>query len=175
VEAARLYEEVQGMSRTDPMRALCPWPAFEQLVRDEVDRCRSLLLVFSIVEVQLEDYASTTADAQDRDMALRRAVKLLQAPLRRVDLLSYDGAGRFALLLPRVAKVRALELTQDLTSRLERDDVATRLLLVDRMALSAGVVTFPEDGTTPSELLAGLEAMLVPGPRPPADVRRPGT
>lgn len=175
VEAARLHEEVQGMSRTDPMRALCPWPAFEQLVRDEVDRCRSLLLVFSVVEVQVEDYASTRADAQDRDMALRRAVKLLQAPLRRVDLLSYDGAGRFALLLPRVAKVRALELTQDLTSRLERDDVATRLLLVDRMALSAGAVTFPEDGTTPSELLAGLEAKLMPGPRSPADVRRPGT
>lgn len=174
VEAARLHEEVQGMIRTDPMRALCPWPTFEQLVRDEVERCRSLLLVFSVVEVQLEDYASTRADAQDRDMALRRAVKLLQASLRRVDILSYDGAGRFALLLPRAAKVRALELTQELTSRLERDDVATRLLMVDRMALSAGVVSFPEDGTTPSDLLAGLEAMLVLGPRLPADVRTPG-
>jgi GGDEF domain-containing protein len=174
VEAARLHEEVQGMTRTDPMRALCPWPTFEQLVRDEVERCRSLLLVFSVAEVQLEDYASTRADAQDRDMALRRAVKLLQAPLRRVDVLSYDGAGRFALLLPRAAKVRALELTQELLSRLERDDVATRLLMVDRMALSAGVVSFPEDGTTPSDLLAGLEAMLVLGPGSPADVRTPG-
>jgi GGDEF domain-containing protein len=174
VEAARLHEEVQGMIRTDPMRALCPWPTFEQLVRDEVERCRSLLLVFSVAEVQLEDYASTRADAQDRDMALRRAVKLLQASLRRVDILSYDGAGRFALLLPRAAKVRALEVTQELISRLERDDVATRLLMVDRMALSAGVVSFPEDGTTPSDLLAGLEAMLVLGPHLPADVRTPG-
>jgi len=174
VEAARLHEEVQGMIRTDPMRALCPWPTFEQLVRDEVERCGSLLLVFSVAEVQLEDYASTRADAQDRDMALRRAVKLLQASLRRVDILSYDGAGRFALLLPRAAKVRALEVTKELISRLERDDVATRLLMVDRMALSAGVVSFPEDGTTPSDLLAGLEAMLVLGPHVPADVRTPG-
>jgi len=175
VEAARLHEEVQGMIRTDPMRALCPWPTFEQLVRDEVERCRSLLLVFSITEVQMEDYASTRADAQDRDLALRRAVKLLQASLRRVDILSYDGAGRFALLLPRAAKVRALELTQELISRLERDDVAMQLLMVDRIALSAAVVSFPEDGTTPSDLLAGLEAMLVLGPQTPADVRTPGT
>lgn len=175
VEAARLHEEVQHMIRTDPMRALCPWPTFEQLVRDEIERCRSLVLVFSVVEVQLEDYAATRADAQDRDLALRRAVNLLQPPLRRVDILSYDGAGRFALLLPRVAKVRAIELGQELVSRLERDDVATRLLKVDRVALSAAVVSFPEDGTTPSDLLAGLEAMLVLGPQVPAGVRTPAT
>jgi GGDEF domain-containing protein len=175
VEVARLHEEVQGMTRTDPMRALCPWPTFEQLVRDEVDRCRSLMLVFSVAEVQLEDYPSTRADAQDRDLALRRAVKLLQAPLRRVDIVSYDGAGRFALLLPRIPKVRALELTQEIVSRLERDDVATRLLMVERMALSAGVVSFPEDGTTPSDLLAGIERLLVLGPQAPADVRTPAT
>jgi GGDEF domain-containing protein len=175
VEAARLHEEVQRMIRTDPMRALCSWPTFEQLLRDEIERCRSLLLVFSVAEVQLEDYAATRADAQDRDLALRRAVKLLQAPLRRVDVLSYDGAGRFALLLPRVPKVRALEETRELVSRLERDDVATRLLMVDRLALSAGVVSFPEDGATPSDLLAGLEAMLVLGPGSPVDVRSPAT
>lgn len=171
VEAARLHEEVQRMIRTDPTRALCPWPTFEQLVRDEIDRCRSLVLVFSIAEVQLEDYASSRTEAQDRDLALRRAVNLLRAPLRRVDILSYDGAGRFAMLLPRVAKVRAIEQTQELVSRLERDDVAARLFMVSRLALSAGVVSFPEDGTTPSDLMAGLEGMLVLGPRTPADVR----
>lgn len=175
VEAARLHEEVQRMIRTDPTRALCPWPTFEQLVRDEIERARSLMLVFSVAEVQLEDYASTGADAQDRDLALRRAVKLLQAPLRRVDVLSYDGAGRFALLLPRVPKVRALEMTQELVSRLERDDVATQLLMVERMSLSAGVVSFPEDGATASDMLAGLEALLILGPTTPADVRTPAT
>ena len=163
------------MIRTDPTRALCPWPTFEQLVRDEIDRARSLMLVFSVAEVQLEDYASTGADAQDRDLALRRAVKLLLAPLRRVDVLSYDGAGRFALLLPRVPKVRALEMTQELVSRLERDDVATQLLMVERMSLSAGVVSFPEDGATASDMLAGLEALLILGPTTPADVRTPAT
>ena len=173
VEAARLHEEVQRMIRTDPMRALCPWPTFEQLVRDEIERCRSLMLVFSIAEVQLEDYAATRTDGSDRDLALRRAVKLLQAPLRRVDILSYDGAGRFALLLPRVAKVRARELAQELVARLERDDVASQLLMVEQISLSAGVVSFPEDATTARDLLAGLETLLVLGPTRPAGVRTP--
>src|SRR5690348_17373949 len=53
---------------------ICPWPTFEQLVRDEIERARSLTLVFSVAEIQLEDYVSTGADAQDRDLALRRAV-----------------------------------------------------------------------------------------------------
>jgi len=175
VEAARLHEEVQRMIRTDPMRALCPWPTFEQLVRDEIERCRSLVLVFSVAEVQLEDYAASRADAEDRDLALRRAVKLLQAPLRRVDILSYDGAGRFALLLPRVAKMRAAEMAQELVSRLERDDVARRLLTVERISLSAGVVSFPEDGTTPSDLLGGIEALLAQGPAEPARLRLPAS
>jgi diguanylate cyclase (GGDEF)-like protein len=160
VEAARLHEEVQGMIRSDPMRALCPWPAFEQLVRDEVERCRALMLVFSVVQVQLEDYGSTRPDPEDRDLALRRAVRLLQGALRRVDVVSYDGAGRFALLLPRVSKVRALELTRDIVARLERDDVATRLLLAERLAISTGIASFPEDGATLSELLACIETAL---------------
>src|SRR5579859_3831490 len=69
VEAARLHEEVQGMIRTDPMRALCPWPTFEQLVRDEVERCRSLLLVFSVAEVQLR---TTRRRGQTRKIATWR-------------------------------------------------------------------------------------------------------
>lgn len=175
VEAARLHEEVQRMIRSDPMRALCPWPTFELLVREEIDRCRSLLLVFSIAEIQLEDYATTGADAEDRDLALRRAVKILQAAIRRVDVLSYDGAGRFALLLPRLPKVRALDMTQDLVSRLEHDDVARRLFQVERVAQSAGVVSFPEDGTTPSDLSAAVEALLVLGPTAPARVQVPAS
>jgi GGDEF domain-containing protein len=173
VEAARLHEEVQRMIRTDPMRALCPWPTFEQLVRDEIERCRSLMLVFSVAQVQMEDYSAGRADAQDRDLALRRAVKLLQAPLRRIDILSYDGAGRFAVLLPRVPKIRAAEMAQELISRLESDDVAMRLFSVERVTLSAGVVSFPEDGVTPSELLAGVETLLVRGPAVPARVHVP--
>lgn len=175
LEAARLHEEVQRMIRTDPMRSLLPWAALEQLVADEIERCRTLMLVFSVAMIQIEDYATSRADAEDRELALRRIVKLLQPALRRVDLLSHDGAGRFALLLPRVPKVRAIEVLQELIDRLERDDVAIQLLQTDRLALTIGVVTFPEDGSTASGLFGGVEGLLVMGPTNPARVQVPAT
>ncbi len=175
LEAAILYEEVQHMMRTDPMRALFSWAGLEKLVTTEIERCRTLLLVFSIAEIQLENYGGSRADAADRDLALRRAVNLMQVSLRRVDVISYDGAGRFAILLPRMPKVRAMELVQTLVGKLENDPVASRLLMVDRLVLAAGVVTFPEDGTTASSLFAGVEGLLVMGPSRPARVQVPAS
>ena len=158
---SRLAEQVQRVIRTYPSPALYPWQAFERVVGEEIERSRSLMLVFSIIEVRMEDYATARADAHDRDLALRRVVDLLRASLRRVDILSYDNAGRFAVLLPRVPKVRALETARELVSRLETDDVATGLLRCPRLTLSAGVVSFPEDGGKAAELLAGIEAVLL--------------
>jgi len=161
LEAARLYEEVQRMIRSDPMQSLTSWTGLEQLLNDEIVRAKSLLLVFSVAEIRLQDYAVSRADAGDRDLAVRRTVKLIQAALRRVDALAHDGSGRFVILLPRMPKIRAVEVLQEIVARLEGDSVAARLLVVDRVRLSAGVVTFPEDGTAPPMLFGGMERLLV--------------
>ena len=173
LEAARLHEEVQRMIRTDPLRSLFTWAGLEKLVTDEIERCRTLSLAFSLAEIQMEDYGSSAAETPDRDLALRRAVNLIQGALRRVDVLSCDGAARFAILLPRMPKAQAAEMAQALVENLEQDTVAARLLMVERVALTAGVVTFPEDGPTASALFAGVESLLVRGPSTPARVQVP--
>lgn len=159
--SARLSEEVQRVIRTYPLPVLYPWEQFERFVGEEIERCRSLLIIFSIIEIRLEEYATARTDAHDRDLALRRVVDLLQASLRRVDILSCNGAGRFAIVLPRVPKVHALEKARDLVARLETDDVATGLLRCERLSLSAGVVSFPEDGSKARDLLAGIETEVM--------------
>jgi GGDEF domain-containing protein len=171
IEAAILYEEVQRIMRADPMRSLFSWSALEKLLGAEIDRCRELLLVFSVAEIRLQDLGTSPAPPADRDLALRRAVNLIQASLRRVDLLSYDGAGQFAILLPRMPKMRAMEAVQAIVAKLENDPVASRLLMVDRLDIAAGIVTFPEDGTNWSSMSAAVEGLLALGPLRPARVQ----
>ena len=174
LEAARLHEEVQRMAGVDPSRLLFPWGGLQKLIADEIRRCTGLVLVFSVAEIQLEDYADDTLVAEsDKDLALRRAVKVLQTSLRRVDVVAHDGTGRFAVLLPRVAKVNAVDILQRLTRRLEEDAVAAHLLGVKRLMISAGVVTFPEDGTTVSSIFDKITALLAEGPSSPARVKVP--
>jgi diguanylate cyclase (GGDEF)-like protein len=173
LEAARLHEEVQHMGGADPSRSLFPWSGVQKLVTDEIRRCTGLLLVFSIAEIQLEDYASDAVAESDRDFALRRAIKVLQTSLRRVDVIAHDGAGRFAVLLPRVAKINAVDILQRLMRRLEEDAVAAQLLSVKRLMISAGVVAFPEDGTTVTDLFDKLSELLAQGPSTPARVKVP--
>jgi diguanylate cyclase (GGDEF)-like protein len=159
--SARLHEDVQRVIRTYPLPTLYPWKQFERFIGDESTRCRSLLLMFSIIEIRMEHYVATGADVHDRDLAGRRVVDLLRTSLRRVDILSSNGAGRFAVLLPRVAKVQALEKARELVTRVETDDVATGLLRCDRLALTAGVVSFPDDGEGAAELLAAIETEVM--------------
>ncbi len=173
LEAALLYEEVQRIVRADPMRSLFAWSALEKLVAAEIDRCRELSLEFSVAEIQLENSGAGAAPLADRELALRRAVNLIRASLRRVDLLSYDGAGRFAILLPRMPKGQAADQVQGILAKVESDPVASRLLLVDRLVMAAGVVTFPEDGADESSLFAAVEDLLIRGASRPARVQVP--
>jgi diguanylate cyclase (GGDEF)-like protein len=175
LEAARLHEEVQRMVSVNPTRALYPWNGLPRLIAEEVRRSAELVLVFSLAEIQVEEYggASSTGD-QDRDLVLRRIVKLLQASLRRVDVISYDGAGRFVLLLSRVSKMQAVEILKRVTQKLEEDSVAAQLLEVSRLTLTAAVVTFPEDGSSAPDLLDKLSDLIDQGPSIPTRIHVPG-
>jgi diguanylate cyclase (GGDEF)-like protein len=176
LEAARLHEEVQHMLSVNPTRSLYPWNGLQKLVAEEIRRSTELMLVFSLAEIQLEDYGSTSwIEDQDRDLALRRVVKLLQASLRRVDVASHDGAGRFVLLLARLPKMQAAEFLKRLTQKLEEDSVAARLLEVPRLTASAGVVTFPEDGSTADALLDRLRDLVGLGASTPDHVHLPNS
>ncbi len=174
VEAARLYEEVQRMVSVNPARSLYPWNQLQRLVAEEIRRCTELVLVFSLAEIQLEDYGGTSwTEDHDRDLALRRVVKLLQTSLRRVDVISHDGAGRFVLLLSRVSKTQAVEILKRLTQKLEEDSLAARLLEVNRLKVTAGLVTFPEDGNMASDLFDKLRDLVAQGPSTPSQVHVP--
>jgi diguanylate cyclase (GGDEF)-like protein len=174
LEAARLHEEVQRMVSVNPAGALYPWSGVPKLIAEEIRRCTELVLVFSLAEVQLENYGEGNWNGdQDRDLALRRVVKLLQGSLRRVDVIAHDGAGRFVLLLARVSKLQAVDILRRLSKRMEEDSVAARLLEVDRLTLTTGLVTFPEDGSTSSDLLDKLEALVAQGPTTPSRVYVP--
>jgi len=174
LEAARLYEEVQRMVSVNPAGALYPWSGVPKLIAEEIRRCTELVLVFSLAQVQLENYGEGNWNGdQDRDLALRRVVKLLQGSLRRVDVIAHDGAGRFVLLLARVSKLQAVDILKRLSKRMEEDSVAARLLEVDRLTLTTGLVTFPEDGSTSADLLDKLQALVAQGPTTPSRVYVP--
>ena len=167
LEAARLHEEVQQIASVNPARALYPWNGVPKLLAEEIRRCAELVLVFSLAAVQLENYdeGASTRD-QDRDLALRRVAKLMQASLRRVDVIAHDGAGRFVVLLARVSKLQAVEILKQLSQKIEDDSVAAKLLDVDRLVLTTGLVTFPEDGSAASGLLEKLQELVARGPTP---------
>jgi len=176
LEAARLHEEVSRMVSANPTRALYPWNGLHKLIAEEIRRSTELVLVFSLAEIQLEDYGGTNwAEDHDRDLVLRRVVKLLQTSLRRVDVISHDGAGRFVLLLSRVSKMQAVEILRRVTQKLEEDSVAARLLEVPRLIVTVGVVTFPEDGSAVSDLFDRLRDLIAQGPSIPAQVHVPAS
>jgi Diguanylate cyclase, GGDEF domain len=174
LEAARLYEEVQRMVSINPTRTLYPWNGLQKLIAEEIRRSTELVLVFSLGEVVLEDYAGATwSEDRDRDLVLRRVVKILQSSLRRVDVVAHDGAGRFVLLLSRVSKMQAVEILRRVTQKLEEDSVAARLLEVSRLRANAGVVTFPEDGSSSSDLFDKLRGLTDLGASIPGRVHVP--
>jgi GGDEF domain-containing protein len=96
---------------------------------------------------------------------------VLQASLRRVDILSYNGAGRFAVVLPRVQKAQAIEKAREMVARLEADETAAMVWGRATVNVEAGVAAFPDDGARAPELLASIETRLMAA-RPAARQRQ---
>jgi len=150
---------------SDPDTGLASRAYFVERLTGELQRARRRERPLALVLITIEgaERGAATRDgamADDRDGLTRLFSALLRRQLRGIDLATYQGNDRFALLLLDSDHDGAMAFLGRLTQ-----DVATREAAI---RVRAGVAVPPDEGLTADALLEQAEQALIRARRQPA-------
>lgn len=145
LQRARHEEVLNRQALTDIVTGLGNRRALEQAMQREHARSLRHKRPLSLVKLTVDGYQEFVKQGRNRaDEVLRAVGRLLAQTCRTEDHIIRVDAAEFALLLPETAKVGALLLAE----RLRADASRMELRSGQRLTLSVGVGSFPDDAAS---------------------------
>jgi diguanylate cyclase (GGDEF)-like protein len=156
LENARNFLKVQDLTVIDDHTGLYNSRHLKRQLEQEVVRAVRFGHPVSLIFFDLDRFKQVNdrRGHQSGSRALWEVGQLLGNVLRSTDVAVRYGGDEFVVLLPETSRDQALEVARRL-----RDEVAGATFLAHepagamRLTASFGVATFPDDGSTPDELL----------------------
>ncbi|NPV53199.1 MAG: diguanylate cyclase [Firmicutes bacterium] len=123
---------------------------FKERLQFELERAKAGSRYLSLLFIDADDFKNIndTYGHSEGDRVLLLLVEAMRANLREEDLLARYGGDEFVVILPDMDKERACAVGERL-----RSAVASTPFPYERLSISIGVATFPEDADSPSGLI----------------------
>ncbi|WFC12248.1 sensor domain-containing diguanylate cyclase [Aeromonas salmonicida] len=104
-ERARLVEELRVAATTDPLTGIANRRRFDELVKQEVQRCQRFGHTMSLLLLDIDHFkqVNDTHGHQQGDQAILSLVRRIAKQLREVDILGRWGGEEFIILLPETS------------------------------------------------------------------------
>lgn len=160
-EQRRVREAALRLSRFDVLTGLHNRGYFDAAVEREIVRSQRANRPFSLLMLDVDGLKA----ANDRyghaagDRLLRAAAEAIRAGVRASDFAARYGGDEFVIVLPDTDQSGALRVGEKL-----RFDISRLVLRQDtellQTSVSIGLVTFPEDGRTSSELMRRVDLAM---------------
>lgn len=161
VDNARLHSNVKSLALTDALTTLANRRAFDYALESEVARVMRYGPPLSLIILDIDSFKiyNDTWGHPAGDSRLRAVADLLRANMRHPDIAARYGGEEFALLLPFTDKAGAILLAERLRAAAQANapHESQNGEAIPGYTLSIGVSSFPEDGTTPEELLLAAD------------------
>ncbi|GAB3190934.1 putative bifunctional diguanylate cyclase/phosphodiesterase [Hydrogenophaga aquatica] len=158
----RTLSELEYYSSHDPLTGLHNRRYFNEMLEYEVGRSRRHGHEFSLLMLDLDDFkdVNDTWGHPCGDMVLRRIAESLQAETRKGDLSARLGGDEFILMLTETGREGAQVAAEKLRRRLKEQHYLSPDGKRFHVTTSVGVVTYPRDADTVSDLMAGVDMGL---------------
>jgi diguanylate cyclase (GGDEF)-like protein len=150
----RLLAALQGMASTDARTGLANTRAFDQQLEDAL-KARRDGETLAVLMLDLDHFK----DFNDRyghpsgDEALRAFADILRSCLRDGDVAARYGGEEFAVFLPDVDPLTALDVAERIRSRTESTLISLAPGISDRVTVSIGLASAPEQANDRIALL----------------------
>ena len=161
-EREGLYAELEVKAITDSLTGLYDHTYFYKRLAEEIERSKRYEQGFTLLMMDVDDFRrfNDSRGHQGGDELLRFVAYCIRKGIRDSDLAFRYGGDEFAAILvgANSSSARAVvkRINRRITERLKQTDDEA----VDRLSLSAGVACFPDDGTTPDDLVRIADAGL---------------
>jgi diguanylate cyclase (GGDEF)-like protein len=147
-----IYERTERSAVTDGLTGLFNHAYFIQALNREVLRARRHDLKLSLAMFDLDDFkkVNDTHGHLEGDRILMKSAAVIRESLREIDTAARYGGEEFAVLLPETSRAGAHVVADRIRRRIEE---RFRRGEVSHETISGGVATYPEDATSPEDLL----------------------
>lgn len=163
-EKQRLNQEQEAkefyrtLSIVDGLTGLYNYRHFRELLTQEIRRSRRYSHLLSLLMVDIDNFKNYN-DAYGHpagDEALKVIAETMQSKVRGVDVVGRYGGEEFVIILPETPKAHAAIVAE----RVRKAVAETTLPTGDRLTISIGVVTYPEDAPGNEELISLADKAL---------------
>lgn len=161
LEKAKLYSEVERMSRFDGLTGLYRRNYFETRLTEELIRTRRYGAGFSLALIDIDYFKkiNDTYGHQVGDQVLQRLGTILKENLYETDIVARYGGEEFVILLPRAESEGVRKKIENL-----REKIAAEEFILDwgelKITVSIGLAHYPKNGSTAEEILHSADQAL---------------
>jgi diguanylate cyclase (GGDEF)-like protein len=157
-ETLRLQnEELERLSLTDGLTGLANRRFLVQQLNEEALRFRRTKKEFSVLMADVDHFKqyNDTFGHPAGDEVLKRVARLLQASVREIDCVARYGGEEFCVMLPETDATGAMILAERIC-----EHVAATEFPGQKITLSLGVASLPDNGDTPDAVIAAADEAL---------------
>lgn len=158
----RLRETLRVQSLRDPLTGLFNRRYLEENLQRELQRCERRGLPLSVVMMDIDHFKRFNDQHGHAagDAVLAQVGRILQSLVRGEDLACRYGGEEFTLVLPETDAAIAVQRAETIRTALAGSSIVHLQKTLGPVTISAGVATFPHDGTTPEVLFEVADALL---------------
>ncbi len=157
---------LKRLATHDDLTGLFNHRYFQERLKLELNRVKRYPKPFSILFIDL-DHFKTYNDSNGHlagDQLLRTLAELFMRSLRKTDMVARYGGDEFVVILPETPKALARFIAAKLHQHIAGYPFRDCDKMPDqRITVSIGLATYPQDGTTPNTLLHQADQMLYIG------------
>ena len=158
LQNAAAFQKAQEQAITDGMTGLKTHRFFMEALAGEWKRSTRAGREFSLVLMDLDrfKFVNDFYGHLDGDLLLQRVAQILELNCRRSDIVARYGGDEFVILMPDTNSEQSHQLAGKLRSWICNDPA----LRDKNVTSSFGVATFPDNGSTPQELIQAADASM---------------
>jgi diguanylate cyclase (GGDEF)-like protein len=150
-------EELERLSLTDGLTGLSNRRFLVQQLNEEALRFRRTKKAFSVIMADVDHFKqyNDTFGHPAGDEVLKKVARLLHASVRELDCVARYGGEEFCIMLPETDADGAAILAERICER-----VAAAEFPGQKITLSLGVASLPDNGDTPDAVIAAADEAL---------------